>query len=65
MRRWGGVGGRGEGWVYSVYSALDYGMGSHLGKERKKPNENTVSMYQVKFDFFGVSWKLLVRMLLC
>ena len=37
-----GWGGRGEGWVYSVYLVLDYGMGRHLGAERNKPNENTV-----------------------
>ena len=37
------MGGRGEGWVYSVDSAvLDYGMGRRLGKERNEPNEMTV-----------------------
>ena len=35
------MGGRGEGWVYSVDSVLDYGMGRRLGKERNEPIEIT------------------------
>ena len=38
------MGGRGEGWVYSVDSAvLDYDMGRRLGKERNERIEMTVA----------------------
>ena len=37
------MGGRGEGWVYSVNSAvLDSGTGRRLEKERNEPIEMTV-----------------------
>ena len=41
----GGVGGRGEGWVYSVDSVLDYSMGRRLGKLMNLPSHMTV-VYQ-------------------
>ena len=46
------MGGRGEGWVYSVDSAvLDYGMGRRLGKLRNLPIEMTVKKNDLIFDY--------------